>query len=86
MAVKRGSSAKAGSIPAASAAMARCQLGQSRFSIQSATGMHWEEANYDWWAMNTDTRSTGNRAPGTGIRAVDPSFVTGPRTPDPGPR
>ncbi len=27
-------------------------------SIQSATGMHWEEANYDWWAMNTDTRST----------------------------
>ncbi|MCX6092660.1 MAG: alpha-2-macroglobulin, partial [Candidatus Bipolaricaulota bacterium] len=28
-------------------------------SIQSATGMHWEEADYDWWAMNTDTRSTG---------------------------
>ena len=28
-------------------------------SIQSATGMHWEEPNYDWWAMNTDTRSTG---------------------------
>jgi hypothetical protein len=27
-------------------------------SIQSATGMHWEEANYDGWAMNTDTRST----------------------------
>jgi hypothetical protein len=28
-------------------------------SIQSATGMHWEEPNYDGWAMNTDTRSTG---------------------------
>jgi len=27
-------------------------------SIQSATGMHWEEADYDGWAMNTDTRST----------------------------
>ncbi len=27
-------------------------------SIQSATGMHWEEEGYDWWAMNTDTRST----------------------------
>lgn len=27
-------------------------------SIQSATGMHWEEKAYDWWAMNTDTRST----------------------------
>ncbi len=27
-------------------------------SIQSATGMHWEEPAYDWWAMNTDTRST----------------------------
>lgn len=27
-------------------------------SIQSATGMHWEEANHDGWAMNTDTRST----------------------------
>ena len=26
--------------------------------ILSATGAHWEEANYDWWAMNTDTRST----------------------------
>ncbi|MBN1248547.1 MAG: alpha-2-macroglobulin, partial [Anaerolineae bacterium] len=27
-------------------------------AILSATGAHWEEANYDWWAMNTDTRST----------------------------
>ncbi len=27
-------------------------------SIQSATGMHWEESHYDGWAMNTDTRST----------------------------
>ena len=27
-------------------------------AILSATGVHWEEANYDWWAMNTDTRST----------------------------
>lgn len=26
--------------------------------ILSATGAHWEEDNYDWWAMNTDTRST----------------------------
>jgi len=26
--------------------------------IQSATGAHWEEQNVDWWAMNTDTRST----------------------------
>jgi len=24
----------------------------------SATGAHWEEENYDWWGMNTDTRST----------------------------
>ncbi len=27
-------------------------------AILSATGAHWEEAEYDWWAMNTDTRST----------------------------
>lgn len=27
-------------------------------AILSATGAHWEEAAYDWWAMNTDTRST----------------------------
>jgi uncharacterized protein YfaS (alpha-2-macroglobulin family) len=27
-------------------------------AILSATGAHWEEDNYDWWAMNTDTRST----------------------------
>ncbi len=27
-------------------------------AILSATGVHWEEENYDWWAMNTDTRST----------------------------
>jgi hypothetical protein len=27
-------------------------------AIQSATGMHWEEQYVDWWAMNTDTRST----------------------------
>ena len=27
-------------------------------AIVSATGTHWEEADYDWWAMNTDTRST----------------------------
>jgi len=27
-------------------------------AIISATGVHWEEATYDWWAMNTDTRST----------------------------
>jgi uncharacterized protein YfaS (alpha-2-macroglobulin family) len=27
-------------------------------AILSATGAHWEEASYDWWAMNTDTRST----------------------------
>ncbi|HEY4688728.1 MAG TPA: Ig-like domain-containing protein [Anaerolineae bacterium] len=26
--------------------------------ILSATGAHWEEDDYDWWAMNTDTRST----------------------------
>ncbi len=26
--------------------------------IQSATGAHWEEQYVDWWAMNTDTRST----------------------------
>ena len=26
--------------------------------IQSATGAHWEEKNVDWWAMNSDTRST----------------------------
>ncbi len=26
--------------------------------ILSATGAHWEEDYYDWWAMNTDTRST----------------------------
>jgi len=29
-----------------------------REAIFSATGAHWEEADYDWWAMNTDTRST----------------------------
>jgi uncharacterized protein YfaS (alpha-2-macroglobulin family) len=28
-------------------------------AILSATGAHWEERFYDWWAMNTDTRSTG---------------------------
>ena len=27
-------------------------------AILSATGAHWEEAGTDWWAMNTDTRST----------------------------
>jgi alpha-2-macroglobulin len=27
-------------------------------AILSATGAHWEEARHDWWAMNTDTRST----------------------------
>jgi hypothetical protein len=27
-------------------------------ALLSATGAHWEEENYDWWAMNTDTRST----------------------------
>ncbi len=27
-------------------------------AIVSATGVHWEEEHYDWWAMNTDTRST----------------------------
>ena len=27
-------------------------------AILSATGAHWEEEFYDWWAMNTDTRST----------------------------
>jgi len=26
--------------------------------ILSATGAHWEEQEVDWWAMNTDTRST----------------------------
>ncbi len=27
-------------------------------AILSATGAHWEESSPDWWAMNTDTRST----------------------------
>ncbi len=27
-------------------------------AILSATGAHWEETANDWWAMNTDTRST----------------------------
>jgi uncharacterized protein YfaS (alpha-2-macroglobulin family) len=27
-------------------------------AILSATGAHWEEDGYDWWSMNTDTRST----------------------------
>ncbi len=27
-------------------------------AILSATGAHWEEDQYDFWAMNTDTRST----------------------------
>jgi hypothetical protein len=27
-------------------------------AILSATGAHWEEDRYDFWAMNTDTRST----------------------------
>jgi uncharacterized protein YfaS (alpha-2-macroglobulin family) len=27
-------------------------------AILSATGAHWEESAIDWWAMNTDTRST----------------------------
>jgi hypothetical protein len=27
-------------------------------AILSATGAHWEEEQHDWWAMNTDTRST----------------------------
>ena len=28
-------------------------------AILSATGAHWEEQYHDWWAMNTDTRSSG---------------------------
>ncbi len=27
-------------------------------ALLSATGAHWEESRPDWWAMNTDTRST----------------------------
>ncbi|NOZ71179.1 MAG: hypothetical protein GXP38_04585, partial [Chloroflexi bacterium] len=27
-------------------------------AIVSATGAHWEEAETDWWSMNTDTRTT----------------------------
>jgi uncharacterized protein YfaS (alpha-2-macroglobulin family) len=27
-------------------------------AIFSATGAHWEEDSYNWWAMSTDTRST----------------------------
>ena len=27
-------------------------------AIQSATGVHWEEQNIDWWAMNSNTRTT----------------------------
>nr|MBA3469605.1 alpha-2-macroglobulin [Herpetosiphonaceae bacterium] len=27
-------------------------------AIISANGAHWEEDEYDWWSMNTDTRST----------------------------
>jgi hypothetical protein len=27
-------------------------------AVLSATGAHWEESETDWWAMNTDTRST----------------------------
>ena len=27
-------------------------------AILSASGAHWEESHHDWWAMNTDTRST----------------------------
>lgn len=27
-------------------------------AILSATGAHWEEEGVDWWAMNTDTRTT----------------------------
>jgi len=27
-------------------------------AILSSTGAHWEEPDCDWWAMNTDTRST----------------------------
>ena len=27
-------------------------------AITSATGTHWEEAERDWWSMNTDTRTT----------------------------
>lgn len=27
-------------------------------AILSATGAHWEEQHHDWWAMNTDTRSS----------------------------
>ena len=27
-------------------------------AILSATGAHWEEDQYDWWSMNTDTRTT----------------------------
>ncbi|RME97398.1 MAG: alpha-2-macroglobulin, partial [Chloroflexi bacterium] len=30
----------------------------SNAAILSATGAHWEENVHDWWAMNTDTRST----------------------------
>jgi uncharacterized protein YfaS (alpha-2-macroglobulin family) len=30
----------------------------SNQAILSATGAHWEETGYDYWAMNTDTRST----------------------------
>ena len=27
-------------------------------AILTATGAHWEESEHDWWAMNTDTRTT----------------------------
>ncbi|MDM8519412.1 Ig-like domain-containing protein [Anaerolineales bacterium HSG6] len=30
----------------------------SNAAILSATGAHWEEESRDWWAMNSDTRST----------------------------
>ncbi|NOZ50601.1 MAG: hypothetical protein GXP37_11230 [Chloroflexi bacterium] len=48
-------------------------LGQA---IVSATGAHWEEANSDWWTMNTDTRSTAVIL--AALVAIQPDHPLGP--------
>ncbi len=44
--------------------------------IQSATGAHWEEQYVDWWAMNTDTRSTAIIL--SAMAQLDPSSALAP--------
>jgi uncharacterized protein YfaS (alpha-2-macroglobulin family) len=47
-------------------------------AIVSATGAHWEEEQVDYWAMNTDTRSTAIVL--TALARLDPDNALAPNT------